>query len=163
MKKNIITLFLSIAFFTIANAQSPFQGTWKWDNNNNRLYVFIKSETLTNGSKVLSLDYKMVSINNGIETEIYSSKINGQFFWAGAILAEYPNGASGMINDKTHPDTEDGYEGRFSLIILPPQAGSTIPRIHWRIRKFSDYMQPAVTNNPPDDFNLPVDIILTKI
>ena len=45
MKKNIITLFLSIAFFTIANAQSPFQGTWKWDNNNNRLYVFIKTSS----------------------------------------------------------------------------------------------------------------------
>ena len=162
MKKYILIVIVAFLHSFNLNAQSPFQGTWKWDNNNNRLYVYIKSETLNNGSKVLSLDYKMVSINNNIETEIYSSKINGQFFWAGALLAEKPTTASGMINDKTHPNTEDGYEGRFSLEILPPNSISQ-QQMHWRIRKFSDYMRGTTTTNPPDDFNLPTNIILTKI
>lgn len=162
MKKYFITIIVAFLYSFNLNAQSPFHGTWKWDNNNNRLYVYILSKTLDDGDKVLRVDYKMVSINNGIETEVYSSKINNQFFWAGAILAEKPTTASGMINDKTHPDTEDGYEGRFSLEILPNNSNNQ-PQIKWEIRKFSDYMRGTTTSNPPDDFNLPVDIILTKI
>jgi hypothetical protein len=162
MKKYILIVIVAFLHSFNLNAQSPFQGTWKWDNNNNRLYVYILSKTLNNGDKVLRVDYKLVSINNNVETEIYSSKINGQFFWAGAFLAEHPTSASGMINDKTHPNTEDGIEGRFSLEIISQTSGLQ-PQLKWKIRKFSDYIQPATTTNPPDDFNLPTDIVLTKI
>lgn len=162
MKKYIFTMLLACLLTTITNAQSPFQGTWKWENNNQRFYVYIKSETLAPDNKVLSIDYKMVTVNNNVETEIYSSKINNTFFWAGAFMFETTTSASGLINDKTHPNTEDGIEGRFSLELIP-QTPNNQPKLKWEIRKQTSYIQGTTTSNPPDEFNLPIDCVLTKM
>lgn len=161
MKKYIILILLSISYLNFSHAQSPFQGTWKWEENGQRFYVYVLSKTLSNGYKVLRVDYKMVSVNNNAETEIYSSRFDGEFIWGGAVLSEGQTGASGHIFDQTHPETTDGIEGRFSLKILPPLNGQ--PRIRWKITKHSDYLRGTTTSNPPDDFNLPMEIELIKV
>lgn len=141
------------------NAQSPFQGTWKWENSNQTFFVYIMSKTLSDGYKILRIDYKMIESNNGIETEIYSSKFDGQYIWGGAIMSEIGQYASGRIWDRTHPNTTDGYEG-----ILGFEIFNTNPlTLSWKINKLKDNVQAFTTNNPPTDFNLPTDITLTKI
>ncbi len=154
--------FISFA----ASAQSsPFAGTWKWENGNQIFYVFINSETLQSGNKVLNVDYKMVTVNT-VETEVYSSRIDGLYFGAGAIMAEYESRASGMLKDCTHPNTTDCYDGLIGLVVVPVtgmQPVGTPPKLHWKIRKHSDWWQTVNTANPPRGFNLPTDIVLTKV
>lgn len=159
MKSYFIILFTLSTLFSAKAQTSPFSGTWKWENGNQTFYVYVMSETLNTGDKVLSLDYKMVATNNGIATEIYSSKHQGVFVFGGAILAEKPTTASGTIYDKTHPNTTDGYEGRFSVEVYPTNPLT----LNWRISTLRDNVQAFVTNNPPTGFNLPTDIVLTKI
>lgn len=159
MKTYFIILFTLLTLFSAKAQTSPFSGTWEWENGNQTFYVYIMSETLNTGDKVLSLDYKMVETNNGIVTEVYSSKHQGVFAFGGAILAEKPTTASGRIFDRTHPNTTDGYEGDLGLNVLSTDP----PNIRWKIYTLRDNIQAFVTDNPPTGFNLPTDIILTKI
>ncbi|HTO35576.1 MAG TPA: hypothetical protein VLZ72_05020 [Flavobacterium sp.] len=159
MKTYFIIFFSLFALFSSKAQTSPFSGTWKWENENQTFYVYIMSKTLNTENKVLRIDYKMVEINNGVTIEIYSSKHQGVFAFIGAILAEKPTTASGTIYDRTHPNTTDGYEGRFSVEIYPTNP----PTLNWRISTLKDNVQAFVTDNPPTGFNLPTDIILTKI
>ena len=152
---------MTLQFINTYAQNSPFQGTWKWEHNNQTFYVFIKSETINNNNKVLSLDYKLVDINN---SDIYNSKINNEFFWAGAILNEVNYYGSGFISDCTHNQTDDCFDGWINLKYISPSGGlGSQPTLHWKLKKFSDYMQGSTTINPPDNFNLPTDIILTKV
>ena len=159
MKTYFIILFTLSTFFSVKAQTSPFSGTWKWENGNQTFYVYIMSKTLNTENKVLRIDYKTVEVNNGITIEKYSSKHQGVFAFIGAIIAEKPTTASGTIYDRTHPNTTDGYEGGFSLEIYQTNP----PTLNWRIQTLKDNIQAFVTNNPPTDFNLPTDILLTKI
>ncbi len=165
--RTILLLLATIGIGLNLSAQtSPFAGTWKWESGNQIFYVYIQSKMLTTGKKVLRVDYKMVTVNNTVETEVYSSRIDGLYFGAGAIMAEYESHASGMLQDCTHPNTTDCYDGLITLVVVPVtgmQPVGTPPKLHWKIRKHSDYMQGTTTPNPPSGFNLPTNIMLTKV
>lgn len=158
----IILFFLSV--YT-SNAQvSPFQGIWKWTNVNNTFYVYVKSETIDSGSKMLSIDYIMYESINNQEVVKYSSKINNQFHFAGGFLSEYfPISRSGNFFDCSHPQTTDCFWGRMTLEYLPASGMNSLPKLHWKLLEAYDNIQGYSTNNPPSGFNLPTDIILTKV
>ena len=122
-------------------------------------YVYIMNKVLEDDYKILRIDYKMVETTNQVENEIYSSKFDGQFLWGGAIMSERPVTASGKIYDRTHPNTTDGYEGDLTFEVF-----QTNPiTLEWKIYTLRDNIQAFVTDNPPIGFNLPTNIILTKI
>lgn len=159
MKTYFIIFFSLFALFSSKAQTSPFSGTWKWENGNQTFYVYIMGETLNTGYKILNIDYKMVETNNGVVNEIYSSKFDGVFIFGGAIMSEHNQYASGRIYDRTHPNTTDGYEGMLGFELYPTNP----PTLNWKINVLKDNVQAFVTDNPPTGFNLPTDIILTKI
>src|SRR5690606_6134733 len=129
-------------------------------------YVYITSKTLSSDDKVLRVDYRMVETANFTETEVYNSKLNGHYIGVGGVLSEDATHASGMLKDCTHPNTTDCYDGLIGLIVVPVtgmQPVGTPPKLHWKIRKHSDWRQTVNTPNPPSGFNLPTNIMLTKV
>jgi hypothetical protein len=161
--KNILIFLFVFSFNTIISQTSNFEGTWKWENGNQTFYVYVDSEIFSSGKKILSIDYKMVQTINNVTTEIYSSKINGEYFWAGAFLSDYGINAKGDIKDCTHPQTTDCYDGQISFDYIPASGGlNSQPKIHWQLSEKRGLIG-YNTNNPPTDFNVPKNIILTKV
>ena len=161
--KYLITLLIALTVNSVVSQTSNFHGTWKWANGNETFYVYVNSEILTSGRTILSVDYKMEETINGVSTELYSSKINNQFFWAGAFLSDYGTTAKGDIKDCTHNFTTDCYDGRISLEFIPASGGmNSQPKIHWILSEARG-MVGYETNNRPTSFNVPIDVILTKV
>lgn len=146
-------------FFSIIQAQSFFHGTWEWVENDKIFYVYIQSKTVeSNNHKVLRIDYRKIEIINGNEIEIYSSKIQNVYCGAGALLSEGTEESRGTIWDRTHPQTTDMYEGRIFLRKVPENPNV----LHWELLPPLDGLRAVTTSNPPYDFNVSKNIILTK-
>jgi hypothetical protein len=160
--KYLITLLVTFTINSVISQTSNFHGTWKWVNGNETFYIYVNSKTDSDGYKSLRIDYKMEETINDVSTELYSSKINNQYFWAGAFLSDYGINAKGDIKDCTHNFTTDCYDGRISLEFIPASGGmNSQPKIHWILSEARG-MVGYETNNRPTSFNVPTNIILTK-
>ena len=165
--KIILNLILLVFIVSFLNAQtSQFQGTWKWINGNQTFCVFIAERTTDDGITSIGLDYKLCEINNNTETVIYSSLVNGQNLYVGVISFGIidTNKIQGRITDCTHPYTTDCFDGGITLEYLPASGGmNSQQKIHWKLLNNYRGMYGYTTNTPPTGFNLPIDIILTKV
>lgn len=146
-------------------SQSDFDGTWKWNNNQNEtLYVYITTDrtensSMSNSTKYLNLDYQLE--NN--ETILFNSKIKVQggsgtvesFLGMGGnlVLNEENNSASGLIIDTG----EDAYEGLIKLKYMNPLGQE--PYIIWELNETPDKW---ISSGETDSFTLPKSITLTK-
>ncbi|KAF2519710.1 hypothetical protein E0W68_00290 [Flavobacterium salilacus subsp. salilacus] len=160
--KNIQFIYLFMAFTILctineAKAQltimSPFEGTWEHIDGNKKFVVSLWKE-----ENDLLGHYKMINTNNN--TILYSSYkllTTGQLKWTFAINTTIYNlEASGIIIDNSVSFEPTGFiEGYIRMDI---QSGTTPLTIHWRVYEPEGL---KIENQP--DFNIPTDIVLTKV
>jgi hypothetical protein len=66
----------------------------------------------------------------------------------------------GQIDDYSHPNYVYSIQGMLKIIYIPCQGLGCSPQISWTITKPKELVQDP---SAPDDYNLPTDIILTKV
>ena len=155
----LLTLFISINSFAQNTNLTSFVGNWEWVNGNETFKLnFYFDNTNLKG------DFKLVEINNGIETIIYSSKVpfgNTGYFATGV------NGASNdgvLLFDRIsdpywawNGNPDKFISGSLAFTILPPINGQI--RATWKVSKLSGLR----VGDEILEFVIPTDIILNKV
>ena len=163
---SFISTMISLSTLS-TNAQNIFLGTWEHQNGNEVFRIVLWEDPLDNNS--IKGHYKMVQIENGLETIIYSSNKNEHI---GINEAKLPFVIYGSANNQTliglfYDNTIDSNQyhflkkGSLHLEILT-NSGGLNPTItaHWKVERKS--YQGLIINEAPE-FSVPTDIILTKI
>jgi len=153
-----ITTLLSCnsARHTVAGQNDVYKGTWHYQSGNQ---LFIVS--LWNEQSALKGHYKMVTVDdNGMQTGIVynSNKLWGNTGqnWPFSVYCGFnATTALGTINDNTVTGVPKGFiEGNIELTL---QIGTPIT-MHWKVNRSE-----GIRFSEEPDFNIPTDIVLTKI
>jgi hypothetical protein len=141
--------------------------TWEWTDGANTFQVkIIDCETLRNQEVkgvCMYVKYKLID-NNGIV--LYSTRqtpITNLDIPIGGILAAYNEtipSLYGQIEDRTDSNYEYGIDGMLKIVHIPCQGIGCSPQISWKITKPAEIV---TFEGAPNDYNLPKDIILTKV
>ncbi len=160
----IITLALSFTPLS-ANAQNIFLGTWEHQEGNQVFRV-----TLWEDNNNILGHYKMINVENGMETIIYSSNKNEHI---GNNEAKLPFVIYGSANnqllialfyDNTVNANQYHFQKKGSLTIeILTNPGGLNPTItaHWKVERKS--YQSGLADNEAPEFSVPTDIVLTKV
>jgi hypothetical protein len=174
MKKMIyLMLFLPIvisAQTTQLTALEVFHDTtWEWKDSNNNTFrlkildIDFEKNTPLDGT-VMFLHYKMISNTGEIIYETRPGLINysGNLPLGGALGSSNeptPN-LYGQIDDYSNTNFEYSIPGILEIVYIPCQGTNCSPQISWKITKPSEIV---TFQGAPNDYNLPKDIILTKV
>ncbi len=151
-------LFLTPLFCSCQNINDPFVGTWEWENNNQifRVILYLDEDEDIRG------DFEMVDVlGNNLESLIYeSNKDNGFGYKYGPVIFGESDGtelgAALTDNTVTHP-----YGPLFGELKMEIQPSNTtgLTTATWQVRRTKGLKR------ADDDrtFNIPTDIILTKV
>lgn len=170
-----LVINLVITFSTSALAQNPFEGTWEFVNGTNVFQVILYDDPDYNDNIHLLGDYRLIERINGVETLIYKSDYeltppHNQFLadagWQ-IFGGSYSNQTkfSGQVTDNTI-DYHLGIDNRraiignlfLELLLIDITCPSCPQRISWKIEK-----PRGLYIGTADDYNIPTDIILTKV
>jgi hypothetical protein len=143
---------------------NPFIGDWQYQSGNE---IFIVTLWLDTAENDILGHYKkiIVDINGVFQSEIYNSNkeigTSGQN-WPRVISAIYhenSNTIGGNITDNTLVNTPRGFhDGKFVLIVQESNCLGCPTTAEWEVEKSPGFRSP---DEP--DFNIPTDIILTKV
>jgi len=163
-------LTLSISAQTIQNQESPldvFHDTsWEWSNSEYTLELYIKDAKALIGDpidgSVFFIQYNIFDISTGnIIYQTRDSLIDNKDF--GGLLGSYTQNTTflyGSITDNSNTNHIHGLEGMLKLTYIPCQGTLCNPQLHWELKKPKELLS---FQGAPDDYNLPTDIILTKV
>lgn len=165
MKKALIYIaFILLSSTAALNAQvliNLHKGTWQYQNGNQVFVVSIWDE-VQEGQTVVLGHYKMITVDsNGNQTgTIYNSRK----YW-GTSTTYYPYAIymgtydgmdeGGIIKDNTVNTPRGFIQGSLRMTIQPNSSPSTA---HWTVGE-----EPDAFDLGEPDFNIPTDIILTKV
>ncbi len=155
-------------------AQNPFAGTWEYLEGNSVFQVSLYDNPNSEDVGRLYGDYKMITRINGIDSLIYKSNFEWDNPFNNEIMIESSkimggkvgNKFSGRVIDNTI-DYQLGWRNRKSiegllLLEILPMNISCRPncpqQISWKIEK-----PRGLHIGTADDYNIPTDIILTKV
>jgi hypothetical protein len=167
---NILKTLILIVITTLQlNAQNtnitPFIGTWEHNFGNNKIFRVIVAPNNTGHvmHDPLYGRYQMIELINGTENIIYTSDLApvGTENWEPAFYSgsyiEYQMG--GLIVDGSYPVVPKIFKfGDLSFKILPINCLNCPIQAHWEI-----FRLPGIKVDEPADYNLPIDLILTKV
>ncbi|MEH6537448.1 MAG: DUF6705 family protein [Psychroserpens sp.] len=175
MKTTFYTLLLIVLFSCKSqqvygqhdlNNLTPFVGTWENTNGNQIFRVTFYIDNL-----YIKGDYQLVEVDNGSETLLYRSNfdfdINGTTYNNGyAIFGGSDNGIlmGAQIEDNTigyengERNKKDGILG-FTIQPIPPLCLNCIITAEWKVKTRGGNL----IDGDPLIFNIPTDIILTKV
>jgi hypothetical protein len=173
--KKIIYLLLLLPLATSAQtsqltALEVFHNTtWEWRDSNDNIFrlkildIEFEGNTSLNG-KVMFLHYKMISNTGEVIYETRPAVLhdNSNLPFGGALGSSdnpTPN-LYGQIDDFSHPNNEYGIQAMLKIEYIPCQGTGCSPQISWKITKPDEIV---VDPSAPDDYNLPKDIVLTKV
>ncbi|MDC3388873.1 hypothetical protein OAX11_05130 [Flavobacteriaceae bacterium] len=153
---------------TLTTVQAFHDTTWEWTDGTNTFQVtlldsgFERTEPLD--GLTFFLIYKMIDNLGNVIYETRPSVIsyNGNLPFGGILGAndEPVSNLYGQIEDRTDSNYENGINGMLEIIYIPCQGLGCSPKISWKITRAKDMI--GLTDSP-DDYNLPTDIILTKV
>lgn len=167
--KHILTFFIVLTLTNFVKAQNSnitatqdsFVGTWEW-HDNNQIFRLILSRKDNN--KGYDGHFMMIHTTNGSETIIYNSNkvMNYGIYWWPVISGGSLDGInfSGSIIDNSvvlNQEFNTYPQGRLKMTIIPETCSNCPPSLIWKV-----YFQDIVPSGMPD-FNIPIDLILTKI
>lgn len=153
----IIVLFSCNCFYS-QNINDPFVGIWEWQNGNQtfRVELFIDEDEDIGGH------YKLTENVNGIEVTIYNSDkpLGFGLTWGRTIYG----GSDGTIleagiDDNTIPRPIYGTLSGHLTMEIQPIAGIGQVTATWKVVK----MRGLKFDNDNREFNIPTDIVLTKV
>lgn len=151
----IIYILLITLFSVSINAQeNPFVGTWEYDNGNTIFRVVLN----VNDQNRIRGDYELVNKNSG--TIIYQSRqdLGHGYFLEHSIYGGNINNKLGAgIDDRTlsHP----GYAVLMGQLKMELLNTSPYQTATWKVKR----RQGVILSDDYREFNIPTDIILTKI
>ncbi len=145
----------------ILQEESPFIGTWEWENGNQIFRVFIwKQNSASKG------DFELVEVNGGIETTIYKSD---KEIYGLAGTNWYPVITGGWDGDKHFngrildnsiehdPAVYTLWDAKLTMKISQENCLGCSTTATWKV----NYYDLVPSSAAP--FNIPTDITLTKI
>jgi hypothetical protein len=161
MKKYIIitvALFINcILTVSAQNNNNPLLGHWQWVNGNTtfKVELFLIADGSIEGH------YSLIETTNGLQTTIYSSNkdFGNGYFWGPCIYGSNTTSFKGIVTDNTinYP----GYshiDGNLQIEIIPSSGLGSI-QAKWTVK----YKSGLRLNTDLREFNIPTDIILTKV
>jgi hypothetical protein len=173
MKKIIyLLLLLPLAIPAQTSQLTPLQvfhnTNWEWTDGTNTFTVTLLDSDFERNKPLegltFFLTYKMVdnSGNTIYETRPSVISYDGSLPFGGILTAydETPSMLYGQIDDFSHPNNEYGIQAMLKIVYIPCQGTGCSPQISWKISK---PVEIVVDPSAPDDYNLPKDIILTKV
>lgn len=173
--KNLIYMFyffsLTISAQVVQNPLTPLEAfqntTWEWSDSQIKLEISFKNLALEMGKpengNVFYFAYKIIGLNDN--SILYETAETIGIFdkdFGGALGSHIDNQPylRGLIIDKSDTNYAYGIEGMLKLTYIPCEGVLCSPQLQWELKKPKEllYFQGA-----PDDYNLPTDIILTKV
>ena len=171
------TLLFSWLFTGILTAQTSqptplavfHNTTWEWQDSNNNTFrlkildIDFEKNTSLDGT-VMFLQYKMISNNGDVIYETRPGLINysGNLPLGGVLGSSNdptPN-LYGEIDDYSNSNYEYSIPGMLKIEYIPCQGIGCSPQISWKITKPYEIVKDP---DSPNDYNLPKDIVLTKV
>ena len=156
----LLMFFISVASFSQTQV---FLGTWEHQTGNSIFRVIITSNTF--GDETISPlmgRYLKVSVNNGVETLIYSSDRApiGNFMWEPGFYGSlYGNNLlGGTLTDNTYQDSSKHKWGDISMTINTTSCSACPLTANWKVTRPSGLR----LDNEPLEYNIPTNIVLTK-
>ena len=162
MSRRILVFLLLLTALLSANKATaqikPFKGTWQHQDGNQRFMVkiWLDNEGVTLGH------YKMVTVDgNGVHTGVvYNSNkelgagVNFEYAINAGVYAN-PNKLLGVVIDNSVQGTQRGFiAGRFEMELQ----GTNPQTATWKVHMPHGIKVPGEPN-----FNIPTDIVLTKV
>src|SRR5690606_2361326 len=153
---------------TLTALQAFHNTTWQWTDGTNTFQVTLLDSGFERNESVdgftFFLIYKMIdNLGNVIyETRPAIINYNGNLPFGGILGASndpVPN-LYGQIDDYSDLNYVYSIQGMLEIIYLPCQGLGCSSQISWKITKPKELVQDP---SAPDDYNLPRDIVLTKV
>jgi hypothetical protein len=173
MKHAIYLLFLlplvALAQPSKVTALYAFHGTtWEWTDGAKTFQVklfdfsYVINEPLDGLTFFLS--YKMTDVSGNIlyKTRPALLRYKGNLPFGGILGASdspTPN-LYGQIDDYSNSNYEYSIPGMLEIVYIPCNGLACPPQISWKISKPKEIVKDP---DSPDDYNLPKDIVLTKV
>ncbi|WP_296317866.1 DUF6705 family protein [Winogradskyella sp. UBA3174] len=143
---------------------TPFIGTWEYQENNQIFRI-----TIYEDGNDLKGDYWLIDINNGVETILYESDYyepGTDFHWRHAIFGGSNDGNlmyaqidDNSINYENGPTERKFKKGSLGFTLLP-QTCSTCPIMaEWKVEPLIGLR----SDTEPDNYNIPIDIVMIKV
>ncbi len=152
--KIIYILFITLFSVSINAQESPFIGVWEHDNGTQIFRVFIND----NGDNSIRGDYELIEKSTG--AFIYQSRkeLSNGLVFEGSIYGNASNLKLGAgIDDRTITHTSYGILGGYLRMVLLNT--SPFQTATWKVKR----RQGIRLSDDDRVFNIPTDIILTKI
>ncbi len=155
--KIIVVYLMALTSYIVAAQENPFVGTWEVDNGTTIFKVQI-SENSDFGVNGIVGDYQLINKNTG--AVIYNSleELSQGVFLENSIYGGFVNGKlSAGIDDRTidHP----GYSVLRGNLIIELLNTTPYQTATWKVER----RQGVILSDDDRVFNIPTDLILTKI